>query len=188
MKRFQNTWNWLALCLATTFFVGFAPGKVRGKPGSMGGTAGAFVALTAQIWLIGYQGWFIPSVITIASFLVGILVIGTAERFLFLTTGPRMRHTGEMVISDFNETCIDEFHGQFLAGLPVWLMAGTQGTKVVALLVSFLVFRIVDSQKPWPVNAVEKHFSGTSFGIMIDDTVAALPACAATAAILKIAS
>jgi len=183
MKRWRHVWSWIALCLATTLFSGFLPGQIVRKRGVMGGTMGALVALIIQILFVFRSvTWPYPVAITVGTFLLGLVVIEPAERLLFLTTGPRLRHTGSVVAADFNETNIDEVHGQCLAGLPIWFMAGSVQAKLVALAVAFITFRVFDSQKPWPIDAIERRFEGSSFGIMFDDTVAALPAFGAAAA------
>ncbi|TAK05215.1 hypothetical protein EPO33_04550 [Patescibacteria group bacterium] len=186
MHRLHITLRWLALCVSSTLFSGFLPGKIAHRPGKAGGTAGALVALGLQCALLD-ASWAIPAAITVGSFLVGVLAVGPAERFMVARWGPRKRHTGETVTSDFNETNIDEFHGQFLAGLPVWLVDAPPGHRVTALLIAFVVFRIFDTTKIWPVRQVETRFKGTAFGVMIDDTVAALPGALAAILILLIA-
>jgi phosphatidylglycerophosphatase A len=175
--------SWIALSISSTLFSGFLPGKLLGRPGKAGGTAGAAVALIVQFCLLDV-GWHVPAAICLASFILGWATVGPAERFLLARWGERHRHTGELVTSDFNETNVDEFHGQFLAGLPVWLLAASLETKTAALLVAFLVFRLFDSVKPWPIKNVERACKGSAFGIMIDDTIAALPGATACAFII----
>lgn len=186
MHRLHTALRWLALCLSSTLFSGFLPGWIARRPGKAGGTAGALVALGLQCALLD-ASWIIPAAITVGSFLLGVLAVGPAERFMVARWGPRKRHTGETVTSDFNETNIDEVHGQFLAGLPVWLVDAPPDRRVLALVVAFVVFRIFDTTKIWPVKQVEARFKGTAFGVMIDDTVAALPGTFAAALILLIA-
>lgn len=170
----MHFFSWIALGISSTGFSGFVPGKLLGKPGKAGGTAGALVALACQVALLEVS-WIVPAIITVASFLLGVLAVGPAERLMVNRWGPRKRHTGEVVSSDFNETNIDEFHGQFLAGLPIWLMGGSLGWRIGALVAAFVVFRICDTAKPWPIGRIENALKGTAFGVMVDDTAAALP-------------
>ena len=128
--------------------------------------------------------WHIPLLITIGSLAVGMLTVGPAEALMLVRWGPRRRHTGEEVRGDFNETNIDEFHGQFVAGLPVWFMAAAMPQRVAALFVAFIVFRIFDTRKPWPIGQIERALKGTASGIMVDDTFAGLFGAIATAIIL----
>ncbi|MHC8440984.1 MAG: phosphatidylglycerophosphatase A family protein [Candidatus Eutrophobiaceae bacterium] len=55
-----------------------------------------------------------------------------------------------------------------MTGLPsgwVWALAG------------FVLFRILDILKPWPINLMDRHIHG-GFGIMVDDLAAGAIACA----------
>lgn len=47
----------------------------------------------------------------------------------------------------------------------------------LTLLLGFVLFRIFDIIKPWPISWIDKHVHG-GFGIMIDDVVAGIMACA----------
>lgn len=51
-------------------------------------------------------------------------------------------------------------------------------------LAAFVLFRVFDILKPWPVSLVEKRFAG-GLGIMIDDLVAALMAMAVLAVAMR---
>ena len=61
---------------------------------------------------------------------------------------------------------IDEVAAQWLA-----LVAAPLDWRIY--LASFLLFRVFDIWKPWPVRAVERRVAG-GLGIMLDDVVAAL--------------
>ena len=52
---------------------------------------------------------------------------------------------------------------------------GIDEFKLAALnfLGAFLMFRLFDITKPWPIDYLEKRFKG-GFGIMIDDILAAI--------------
>lgn len=45
-----------------------------------------------------------------------------------------------------------------------------------ALVLAFVLFRLFDIIKPWPISWVDKHVSG-GFGIMIDDILAGVASC-----------
>jgi len=64
---------------------------------------------------------------------------------------------------------IDELAGQWLASAFVAWGA----FSLPAFFVSFLLFRLFDIWKPWPIRAVERRCGG-GFGIMIDDLLAAV--------------
>lgn len=164
--------NYFCLAISTTLFTGFIPSLIR-RPGKGSGTIGALVALAVQLMMLN-SSWQTMLALVLASFVVGWIVVGPAERLLLELSGPRRRHTGEVVSSDFNETNIDEFHGQMIAGLPIWLFDKAENDAWWLLIVSFVLFRFYDAAKPFPIDALESATKGTGFGIMIDDTVAGL--------------
>lgn len=53
----------------------------------------------------------------------------------------------------------------------------------LALTVGFLAFRVFDVLKPWPIRWFDRKVHG-GFGIMLDDLIAGVMACAATHLIL----
>lgn len=61
---------------------------------------------------------------------------------------------------------IDEIAGQLLALLPA-------RRDPAAYLLAFLLFRLFDIWKPWPVGRIDRQVGG-GFGIMLDDALAAL--------------
>lgn len=67
---------------------------------------------------------------------------------------------------DAGHIVIDEVIGMFVVGLFIngsWLQLG----------IAFLLFRVFDIIKPWPINAIEKKYKG-AFGVIIDDIIAGL--------------
>lgn len=68
--------------------------------------------------------------------------------------------------TDPNFIVIDEIAAQWLA-----LVVAPLDWR--AYLAAFVLFRIFDITKPWPVNWAERRFKG-GLGIMLDDVVAAL--------------
>ena len=49
-----------------------------------------------------------------------------------------------------------------------------------SLLLGFVLFRLFDILKPWPISWLDKKVSG-GFGIMVDDVIAGLAAAAVIA-------
>lgn len=47
---------------------------------------------------------------------------------------------------------------------------------LVWMIIGFLLFRVFDILKPPPINLVDKHIHG-GLGVMLDDVMAAIPAC-----------
>jgi phosphatidylglycerophosphatase A len=87
-----------------------------------------------------------------------------------------MRQTGRH--DDPSECVIDELAGQWLASAFAALNFGglipSHRISLLAFALSFLLFRLFDIWKPWPVSAAEKLSGGV--GVMLDDMVAGLMA------------
>jgi phosphatidylglycerophosphatase A len=87
-----------------------------------------------------------------------------------------MRQTGRH--DDPSECVIDELAGQWLACAFAALSFGglipDTHISLPAFALSFLLFRLFDIWKPWPVSAAEKLHGGV--GVMLDDMVAGLMA------------
>lgn len=137
-----NFLNGLGECWATFFFVG----KLPKAPG----TFGSLAALPFAWWL-----WTLPSAFSWA------LVIVT---FLLGVAGAAVVHkkTG---VSDHQSIVIDEVVGIFV-------------TTSVAVpqywphyLAAFLLFRLFDIWKPWPVSWIDREWH-SPVGTMMDDLVA----------------
>lgn len=65
---------------------------------------------------------------------------------------------------------IDELLGQWAAFAPFHL-AGMDGSMPLDLLELFVLFRVFDILKPWPVRAIDRATPG-GFGVMLDDLAA----------------
>ncbi|MCK5582777.1 MAG: phosphatidylglycerophosphatase A, partial [Elusimicrobiales bacterium] len=57
--------------------------------------------------------------------------------------------------------------------LGYWIAIAFLPRTMPFLLAAFILFRALDTLKPWPINFFEKKFSG-GFGIIVDDVVAAI--------------
>jgi phosphatidylglycerophosphatase A len=82
-------------------------------------------------------------------------------------------------VGDPGAIVIDEVAGQWLALLPAPL-------DPLSYALAFLLFRIFDVWKPWPVRWVDHHVPG-GLGIMLDDLLAAFYAALALLVLLAIA-
>jgi phosphatidylglycerophosphatase A len=89
-----------------------------------------------------------------------VLVIG------ILACAEHVRETGN---PDPSECVIDELAGQWLAS--AFVAFGT--LSLPAFFLSFVLFRLFDIWKPWPVSWAENGLSG-GLGVMADDLVAGL--------------
>jgi phosphatidylglycerophosphatase A len=90
---------------------------------------------------------------------------------------------------DPGEVVVDELAGQWLTYtvLHAWLFGITGSTELAVrllndeaaspffLLLGFLLFRLFDIAKPWPISVADWHVKG-GFGVMFDDLLAAIPA------------
>ncbi len=82
----------------------------------------------------------------------------------------------DMQVHDHGSIVWDEVAGILLTFLWVPLSLWT-------VLAGFLLFRFFDIVKPWPIGPVDKYVSG-GLGIMLDDIIAGLMACASLHAIM----
>jgi len=175
---------WIALAISSTLFTGFLLGWILKKPGAGGGMIGASVGLGIQYFLASSpDAVFWSWVLVGGTFLLGLITIDVAENLIFDRWGTRKRHTGEIVFEDYNETNLDEVHGQLVAGLPVFYLLSAEDfiARIIWLIFAFVLFRVFDTLKPGPVqwaeNFVPISINGNgvvAFPIMLDDTVAGI--------------
>ncbi len=165
--------KWMALFFSSTFFTGFLPEKITGKTGYGGGFAGSIVALIIQTLFIlnnisfVWMAWLIT-----ALFLIGIIAIGPAERFMSERWKCKAKNKNGKP-EDFNQTNIDEVIGQLIAGFPVLLISKSLFISFSLLLLSFMLFRFLDVLKPWPIQQLEEKIKGP-LGIILDDIAAGM--------------
>jgi len=77
----------------------------------------------------------------------------------------------------------DEFVGQWIALAPLLAMPG----RWWSIPVAFLLFRIFDVWKPWPVRWADRSIKG-GLGVMADDVLAGIYAAAVLAMMMRIAA
>ena len=129
---------------------GFGSGLVPRGPG----TAGTLMAVPLFLLAADWQLPVYTAVLVLAAVL-GIWICGAASK--------------QLGVHDHGGIVWDEFVGFWITmwAVPVswtWIIAG------------FLVFRVFDILKPWPISVLDKNVKG-GFGIMIDDVVAGVMAC-----------
>lgn len=116
---------------------------------------GTFASLSALplAWLLIAAGgvWLLLA----ATLLVFVTGIWAAERYM-----------AAVGIHDPTAVVIDEIAGQ-------WLTLAIAPLDPFAYAVGFVLFRVFDVLKPWPVSWLDRRVSG-GFGVMIDDIGAAL--------------
>ena len=133
--------------------LGFGAGLLKPAPGTWGTLAAVpLVVLAAQFF--NFDSYLFVFVCLIAFFL-GVYLCG--------------KSANDVGVHDHSAIVWDEFVGLFVAMIWVPLSWKT-------LLLAFVLFRIFDIVKPWPISWLDKHVHG-GFGIMIDDVLAGLMAC-----------
>ena len=137
----------VAKTIATVFGVGLSP--------TAPGTAGSVVARPFA-WLIAmWAGRF-------GLMLAAIVVLGVGAWACEIYA----RRKAEV---DPKECVIDEVAGQ-------WIVCAFAPLSLPAYALAFVLFRVFDILKPWPINWVERNTPG-GLGIMLDDVAAGLMAC-----------
>lgn len=119
------------------------------------GTAGTVVAVIL-FYFAGDLGLLPYTAIVLLSALVGIWICDAASR--------------QLQVHDHPGIVWDEFVGY-------WVTMWAVPTDVTWMAAGFVAFRVFDILKPWPISALDKNVHG-GFGIMIDDIVAGVFACA----------
>ena len=129
---------------------GFGSGLVPRAPG----TAGTLVAIPLYL-LFAQWSLLYYTVFVVVAAVLGVWICDLASR--------------QLRVHDHPGIVWDEFVGYWITlwAVPLdwrWVIAG------------FLVFRLFDIVKPWPVSVLDRKVGG-GFGIMIDDILAGVMAC-----------
>ncbi|HET6978846.1 MAG TPA: phosphatidylglycerophosphatase A [Pyrinomonadaceae bacterium] len=154
--------DYLALVIATCG-VGYLP-LMPGTFGSLVGV-GIFWGLT-QV----FKGNALSAVVLIAIVVVTFAGIWAASRTEELSG---RKDPGKVVV--------DEVAGQLISLFPLTLFAHW---SIVAVIISFILFRFFDIVKPYPARKLEALKGG--FGIMCDDLVAGVYGAAITAIVVAV--
>jgi len=80
-------------------------------------------------------------------------------------------------VDDHRSLVWDEFIGQWIALLPAL------GAPWWTVVIGFVLFRLFDVWKPWPIRYLDRHLKG-GLGVMVDDVVAGIFAALVLAALL----
>jgi phosphatidylglycerophosphatase A len=134
----------MARLLASWFGSGFLPGAP--------GTWGSLAALPFAWLIVTYGGAWPLLVAATILFCIGWIVVHVAIR-------DQSDHDPGWIV-------VDEVVGQ-------WITLCALPLNVFAYGIGFVLFRLFDIWKPWPIRAVERRCGG-GFGIMIDDVLAAI--------------
>ena len=149
--------------IAVFIALGFGSGRLPVAPGTWGslvglGLAAATMPLPAAYWPIA------PLAATAALYAVGVW----STRIYLATTDRK----------DPSEVVIDEIAGQYLASVAALYVNG----GLWALALSFVLFRLFDIWKPWPIALFDRGVG--AYAVMNDDIAAAAFAIVATVATL----
>lgn len=143
-------------CIAFGFGAGLAPVA----PGTVGTLVGIpFFAVMAGL------PWPAYAAVTLLLLVFGCWVCGASARLL--------------QVHDYPGFVFDEIVGFLVACVP--LLPGLQGPAwplPMGVLAAFVLFRLFDVLKPWPIRVIDRHVHG-GLGIMLDDAVAGAVAAGA---------
>lgn len=139
--------NWTLRDPAVFVATGFGAGLLPKAPG----TWGSLLAVLLAWPIYAASGRIGLAVAAFAAFIVGVWVSSIC--------------VGKSGVEDPGQVVIDEIAGQWLVLLvvtPGWIGYG----------LGFLLFRVFDIYKPWPVSWADRTIKG-GLGIMVDDVLAA---------------
>ncbi len=125
--------------------LGFGSGLMPKAPGTFGTLAAIPV-------------YYLLKDLTVTYYIISVLILSIAGIFICQYTSDRLG------VHDHPGIVIDEFAGYLITMIAVpfsWLWVVT----------GFVLFRLFDILKPWPISWLDKKVSG-GFGIMIDDVLA----------------
>ena len=135
----------------------FGLGLLPGAPGTFGSLP---VMIIFTILSLSSLSWTITSAIMIILVITGV--------FVCVKFGPEaIEKTGK---DDPGEIVADEFAGQALTFVGIGSIAGS-GIWLAAII-GFVLFRIFDIFKPWPIRKFEKLPKG--WGVVADDLMAGI--------------
>jgi len=106
-------------------------------------------------WLVAH--WSLPwySAFVLVTAVLGIWICDVASR--------------QLQVHDHPGIVWDEFVGY-------WITLWAVPAEWIWILAGFVVFRVFDIVKPWPISHLDRRVKG-GFGIMIDDVIAGIMAC-----------
>jgi phosphatidylglycerophosphatase A len=90
--------------------------------------------------------------------------------FMIMSAWLLDRISHEIRVHDHPGMCLDEFVGYF-----VTMTAAPTGWRWIVL--GFILFRLFDIWKPWPISTIDEKIHG-GFGMVLDDVVAGIAAAA----------
>jgi phosphatidylglycerophosphatase A len=129
--------------------LGFGAGLAPRAPGTFGSLVGVVVAA-----LLSEHGLFVNVFGAVAISIVGIWICGASAR--------------RFGVHDHPAIVWDE-----IAGMTIALLAAPRGWTWSWAVCAFVLFRIFDILKPWPIREIDHGMRG-GVGIMLDDVLAGI--------------
>lgn len=130
--------------------LGFGSGLIKPAPGTWGTLASVPVYL---LMLLVLPAGLLPYLAVLGlSFVIGVYLCG--------------KTASDVGVPDHGSIVWDEFVG-------MWITMTMIPFSWQNLLLGFVLFRLFDILKPWPIKLLDKHVHG-GFGIMIDDVLAGI--------------
>lgn len=130
--------------------LGFGSGLAPKAPG----TFGTLAAIPFYLVLSGLTPWLYGVMLLVTSF-IGFYICGKAA--------------ADVGVDDHPAIVWDEFVGFFIT---MFLIE----PSIETIAVGFVLFRVFDIFKPWPISIADKKLHG-GLGIMLDDMLAGVFAC-----------
>jgi phosphatidylglycerophosphatase A len=131
------------------------------------GTFGSLAALLPWL-LLRHLALPLYVVVLLAGFGLGVWACNVAGRALG--------------VDDHRSLVWDEFIGQWIALLPLLVLPAPWW----AIAAGFVLFRLFDVWKPWPIRWLDRRVKG-GFGVMIDDVIAGIFAAIVLGLVMSLA-
>ncbi|SSR39433.1 phosphatidylglycerophosphatase A [Acinetobacter baumannii] len=154
--------SWFNRCIVFCG-VGFGSGLAPKAPGTFGS---AFALLFVPIWLS--LGFTLSLIAILIMSVVGIYICGQTAKVIN--------------VHDDGRIVWDEFAGQSITFIPLLYL---QQINWIWVITGFILFRIFDVWKPWPIRVIDRQVHG-GFGIMLDDIIAGVWAALCTLIIIHL--
>jgi phosphatidylglycerophosphatase A len=171
MIQYYNPYFLISTC--------FGLGKIPKAPGTIGSFVALFITYYCFNGIAVFKQYFLPET-PIFPFSI-IALVGIAFLLFVIGSYSAGQYSKLINVEDPKEIIIDEIVGQMLttgltAPFSIMFLYNIVPIDLViigSILSSFILFRLFDIFKPWPINWLDKNIKG-GIGIMLDDIMAAI--------------